>query len=69
MARSEAQRAADKRYREKHTKTGVSWGTYLKPEDAAELDALLKQTGKGRAEFLRWAMEQLKKTTDTEPGD
>ena len=69
MARSEAQRAADKRYREKHPKTGVSWGTYLKPEDAAELDALLKQTGKGRAEFLRWAMEQLKKTTDTEPGD
>ena len=69
MARSEAQRAADRRYRQTHPPVCVPWGTRLKPEDAAELDALLKRTGKGRAEFLRWAMEQIKKTTTTESGD
>ena len=35
MARSTAQRAADKRYREKHKNADVSWGTRLKPDEAA----------------------------------
>lgn len=47
MARSEAQREADKRYRKTHPPVCVPWGTRLKPEDAAELNALLKKTGNG----------------------
>ena len=46
MARSEAQRRADKKYRETHKEKCVAWGTMLPPEDAAEL--------------LRWATSRLK---------
>lgn len=60
MARSEAQRKADKKYRETHRDKCVSWGTTLTPEDAAELEAIRKKSGKGRAEFLRWATSRLK---------
>lgn len=60
MARSEAQRRADKKYRETHEEKCVAWGTMLPPEDAAELEAIRKKSGKGRAEFLRWATSRLK---------
>lgn len=58
MARSEAQKAADKRYNERHKGDNVSWGTYLKPDDVKMLDAAVKEHGGGRAAFLRWATEQ-----------
>ena len=59
MARSEAQREANKRYKKTHPPVCVSWGTRLKPDDAAELEALIKEAGfKGRAAFLHWAVEQ-----------
>lgn len=61
MARSEAQKAADRRYKETHTDKTVSWGTRLNPTDAAELNAIVEQSGKGRADFLRWAVTQWKK--------
>lgn len=60
MARSEAQRRADKKYRETHEERCVSWGTMLPPEDVAELEAVRKKSGKGKAEFLRWATSRLK---------
>ncbi len=64
MARSEAQREANKRYKKTHPPVCVSWGTRLKPDDAAELEALIKEAGfKGRAAFLHWAVEQLKNST------
>lgn len=60
MARSTAQRAADKRYREKHKNADVSWGTRLKPDEAAALDVIIKQSGMSRADFLRWASAKFK---------
>lgn len=60
MARSTAQRAADKRYREKHKNADVSWGTRLKPDEAAALDVIIKQSGMSRADFIRWAVSKFK---------
>ena len=60
MARSTAQRAADKRYREKHKNADVSWGTRLKPDEAAALDVIIKQSGMSSADFLRWAAAKFK---------
>ena len=43
MARSEAQKAADKRYRETHKNDSIKWTTWLKPDEAAEIDAIIKR--------------------------
>lgn len=59
MARSEAQKAADRKYREAHKYDTVKWGTRLKPNEAAEYDELLKHHGMSRAEFIRRAFEEL----------
>ena len=58
MARSEAQKAADRRYKETHTDKTVPWGTRLLPDDVAKLKAAVKECGQGNAAFLRWAVEQ-----------
>ena len=60
MTRSEAQKAADKRYRETHKKDSVTWGTKLTPAEAAEIDAIIKNSGMNRAQFLSWAAGELK---------
>lgn len=62
MARSEAQKAADKRYRETHKNDSVKWATWLKPTEAAEINAIIKNSGMNKAEFLRWAVSELQKT-------
>lgn len=59
MSRSEAQKAADKRYRETHKGIDVSWGTRLKPDDAKKIDAIIKANNMSRAGFLRWAAGKL----------
>lgn len=60
MARSEAQKAADKRYRETHKNDSIKWTTWLKPDEAAEIDAIIKNNGMNKAQFLRWAAGVLK---------
>lgn len=60
MARSEAQKAADKRYRETHKNDMKKWATWFKPEEAAEIDAIIKQSGMSKADFIRWAIEKYK---------
>ena len=52
--RSEAQKAADQKYREAHKHESVKWGTRLKTE-------LLQQHGMTRADFIRWAVDELKR--------
>jgi hypothetical protein len=59
--RSEAQKAADRKYREAHKHDSVKWGTRLKPAEAADYDTLLKQHNMSRADFVRWAIEELKR--------
>ena len=61
MARSEAQKKADKRYRETHKSDAVKWATWLKPTEAEEINAIIKQSGMNKAEFLRWAVNELQK--------
>lgn len=60
MARSEAQKAADKRYAENHKGEFVTWTTKFKPSEAAEIDAIIKASGMTRADFIRWAAEKYK---------
>ena len=42
MARSEAQKAADKKYRETHKRDSIKWCTWLKPAEASEIDGIIK---------------------------
>ena len=60
MARSEAQKAADKRYAEMHRRDFITWTTKFKPAEAAEIDEIIKNAGMSRADFIRWAVEQNK---------
>lgn len=60
MARSEAQKAADKRYKETHKGESVTWTTKFKTAEAAEIDAVIKSSGMTRAEFIRWAVKEYK---------
>jgi hypothetical protein len=64
MARSEAQKAADKRYRETHKANQVSWTAKVTPEELQEYDALLKENNLGKTQFLRMAFENYKKTIE-----
>lgn len=59
--RSEAQKAADKRYRDKRRASAmvVNWSTELKTGEAAELNALIKARGMNKVQFLRWAKAKL----------
>ncbi len=61
MVRSEAQKRADKRYRETHKNEAVKWATWLNPTEAEEINAIIKQSGMNKAEFLRWAVNELQK--------
>lgn len=60
MARSEAQKAADKRYKETHKGESVTWTTKFKTAEAAEIDAVIKSSGMSRAEFILWAVDKYK---------
>jgi hypothetical protein len=64
MARSEAQKAADKRYRETHTSNQGTWAAHISPEEKRAFDALLKENDLGKTEFLRIAIEKLKKAAE-----
>ncbi len=65
MARSEAQKAADKRYKETHKGESVTWTTKFKTTEAAEIDAIIKQSGMSKAEFIRWAVKELQKKNNS----
>ena len=43
MARSEAQKAADKKYRETHKTDSIKWATWLKPEEADEINEIIRK--------------------------
>lgn len=60
MARSDAQKAADRRYAENHKGNFITWTTKFKPVEAAEIDEIIKQSGMSRADFIRWAVVKYK---------
>lgn len=60
MVRSEAQKAADKRYAEKHKGSFVTWTTKFRTGEAREIDGVIKQSGMSRADFIRWAVARYK---------
>ncbi len=66
MARSEAQKAADKRYKELHRGESVTWTTKFKTAEAAEINAIIKRSGMNKAEFIRWAVKELQKKNNIE---
>ncbi len=63
MARSAAQRAADKRYAEKTKGQTRHFAVNVKTEEYDRLVATLEAAGMSKAAFLRWAVEQLQKKT------
>lgn len=61
MARSEAQRAADKRYAEKAKERYKQFTVHLLAEEYDRINAAIESAGMTKADFIRWAAEQLKK--------
>lgn len=61
MARSEAQRAADKRYAAKVKDKYDRFIVYLKTDENAHVDAVIAASGMTKADFLRWAIREWEK--------
>lgn len=61
MARSEAQKAADKRYAAKVSGKYKPFIVNLIPEELAHIDSVIEAAGMKKAEFLRWAVNELEK--------
>ena len=59
MARSEAQKAADKKYAAKINGRYKPFIVKLQPDELARIDAAIAAAGMKKAEFLRWAVKQL----------
>lgn len=62
MVRSEAQKAADKRYAEKIKDKHKQFAVNLKSDEYERVTVAIAQAGMSKADFLRWAVEQLKKS-------
>ena len=61
MARSEAQKAADKRYAKKINGKYERFAVNLLPDEYNSVCATIASAGMGKAEFLRWAVSELQK--------
>ncbi len=64
MERSEAQKAADKKYAAKINGKYKPFIVNLTPDELAEIDAIIASSGMKKAEFLRWAVGELKKKNE-----
>lgn len=59
--RSEAQKAADARYAKKISGKYERFVVNLLPEEYNSICETISSAGMGKTEFLRWAVEELKK--------
>lgn len=59
MVRSEAQKAADKRYAEKVKDKHKQFAVNLKADEYERITAALAAAGMSKADFLRWAVDKL----------
>ena len=57
--RSEAQKAADKRYAEKVKDKHKQFAVNLKVDEYERVTAALAEAGMSKADFLRWAVDKL----------
>lgn len=62
MARSEAQKAADKKYAKKIQGKYEQFVVNFKPEELAEINATIAASGMTKAGFIRWAVEKLRES-------
>ena len=60
MARSEAQKEADKRYRQKIEGSYKPLVINFKVDELVEVENAIKATGLTKTDFIRWAIEQAK---------
>lgn len=58
--RSEAQKRADKKYRENNKDKYKIWGTSFTQEEHEYFNSIIKQKGISKADFIRQAIEKLK---------
>jgi hypothetical protein len=58
--RTEAQKRADKRYRQKNKGKDVTWGVTLPVEEANNINALLREKQLKKTDFIRQAVKRLK---------
>ncbi len=63
MARSEAQKAADKRYAQKVKEKYKLFGVNLIVEEYEEIEEIIKAAEMTKADFIRWAAKELKRKT------
>ena len=61
MERTEAQKRADKRYSEKIKGKHKQFSVNLKVEEYQTLENILDGLGLSKADFLRWAVEEIQK--------
>lgn len=61
MARSEAQKTADRKYAEKVKERYKQFAVNLKNDEYDRITSILESAGMTKADFLRWAVEQLEK--------
>lgn len=59
MARSEAQKAADKRYAEKVKDQYKHFGVNMKTDEYEKIVQAIESANMSKADFIRWAVEQL----------
>ncbi len=57
--RSDAQKAADKRYAEKTKDKHKQFAVNLKADEYEKIIAVIEAAGMTKADFLRWAAEKL----------
>ena len=64
MPRSDAQKAADKRYAEKIKEQQRHFAVNLKAEEYDRITATLEAAAMSKADFLRWAAARLSEELD-----
>ena len=65
MARSEAQKAADKKYTEKIKGKHKSFAVNLKSDEYERIVTIIDNAGLSKADFIRWAAAQLQKNGES----
>ena len=60
MARSEAQKAADKKYAQKIKDKHKQFAVNFMANEYEEVEAVIKSSGMTKAEFIRWAVNKYK---------